>query len=420
KIEAQRGRILFHPPPPGHADRPDDDTGAALCALRGGMFEAIPMLFGLVPARVREKACAYRGAAACEFEVSWTRTPRIGLMGGLLAGGLIGAALILLGPGWGLPLWSLGLAGPSLAVICAAAGRSLDLARQLEAVAGARRGQLALLDQLDTSLAERMDELAKLDPRADSTAGAAGEDGQSDAIQGLVPVLREAGEDGDRHLLESATAETRTTILAAARALRDELAQLHERISNQGSPADAAVQASVRSCAAHGRHIEAAVGELERRLVAGETTREACEPRALLQRALEGLRPELPPDLRVEADLDADLPLIHCDTFQIEHVIEQLLRNAAEAVSGSGHVRLSLAASPGGVEIAVEDNGAGIEHHTVDEVFDPFMAGGPVGQRGGLGLTVCYRIVEEHGGELHVRSSAETGTRVSIVLPTNT
>jgi signal transduction histidine kinase len=48
------------------------------------------------------------------------------------------------------------------------------------------------------------------------------------------------------------------------------------------------------------------------------------------------------------------------------------------------------------------------------------MAGGPVGERGGLGLNVCYRIVEEHGGELHVRSSAETGTRVTIVLPTNT
>jgi signal transduction histidine kinase len=72
---------------------------------------------------------------------------------------------------------------------------------------------------------------------------------------------------------------------------------------------------------------------------------------------------------------------------------------------------------PGGIEIAVKDDGEGIDPALIEEAFDPFEGDSPAAEHRGLGLAVCYRIVADHDGQLHVQSDEEDGTRVSVLLP---
>ncbi len=413
EISGERGRMLFHPPPEGHAERLEPELGALLCGVREGMLEAVPLLFGLLPARVRERDCAYRsGAECCVFELSWSRTQRRGLIAGALAGVPMAAGSAIVAMRAGLPGWASALAGLGALLLAAAAGRSLDLARQLEAVAGSRRGQLALLDQLDKSLAEKMDELAKV---GSANAPEAASAGPATDIHGLVPVGGErrggqGGADG-------------TGAADAARSLRESVSELRGGLAELqmalGDPAGDASRREerLRECAAHGRRIEALAVELDRRLHGGERLRERRGLAAIIERVVAGLRDELPGGPALALDLASETPAALCDEAQIEYVLEQLVRNAAEAAGQQGSVRVALSATPTGVEVAVEDDGEGIEQQAVDEVFDPFSAPQTLGRDTSFGLPVCYRIVEEHGGELQVQSAEGRGTRVSVLLP---
>jgi len=101
-------------------------------------------------------------------------------------------------------------------------------------------------------------------------------------------------------------------------------------------------------------------------------------------------------------------------------MVGQLVQNAIEAsveLSGAPEVFVTLANGARGVELVVEDRGVGIESAEIDEVFDPFFGDRPLGAGGGLGLTLCLRIIEGHGGELRIENQDRAGTRVSVWLP---
>jgi len=346
EMAGARATIRFEPgETSSQANRPGSG-GAVFCEMRQGQLEALPMIFGLLPATVRETACAHRGAEACTFEVRWSRRARKGLFTGVAAGLLGTLAAVAWSRVGGPPLAPVVVLGFCGTLLAGLAGRVFDLSRQLEAVAGARRGQLALLDQVDQSLAEKLDELAKvgttptrLPARAAATAPTSAE--------GLVPVQRE------RAVSPRPPSPPRERL-----ALGEVLGRAKANIAR------------------------------DRAGVAAVTLQGPAEP------------------LVVEGD-----------GLQIEFMIEQLLLNALDASEGSVGVRLSLAHTPAGAEIVVEDRGPGIAPETFDEAFDPFFEGAPAGVSGGLGLPICYRIVAEHGGQLHVESRPGEGTRVRVLLP---
>ena len=151
--ESGASRIVFH------TDLAEPVDGA-FCGIRVGMLEAIPTLFGLLPAGVEETHCTERGDSCCVYEVRYRRGSFVGLSLGSVLG---------MGAGLGLALFAgaaplaMGLFVFLGAVLAGAAGRAVDLARQLDAVGGARRGQLAVADHLDSLLAEKMDRFARLD-----------------------------------------------------------------------------------------------------------------------------------------------------------------------------------------------------------------------------------------------------------------
>lgn len=139
-------------------------AAALQCALRVGMLEAIPGLYGLLPARVVKSSCLAKGDAVCRYAVDWQR----GSHAGLVLGGAVGAILAAGALAFGFGSSALGsVTGVCLALLFQAlglaAGRVVDLHRQLAAVAGARRGHLALFDQVDAVLAEKLDAISRLD-----------------------------------------------------------------------------------------------------------------------------------------------------------------------------------------------------------------------------------------------------------------
>jgi anti-sigma regulatory factor (Ser/Thr protein kinase) len=149
-------------PRSGAADR--SRAATMHCALRVGMLEAIPGLYGLLPARVTQTSCLVKGDDACRYAVDWQRGSHAALVFGATGGAMLAAGTLAFAAA------STSLGGPTaallallLAALGVAAGRAVDLHRQLAAVAGARRGHLALFDQVDAVLAEKLDALSRLD-----------------------------------------------------------------------------------------------------------------------------------------------------------------------------------------------------------------------------------------------------------------
>ena len=118
---------------------------------------------------------------------------------------------------------------------------------------------------------------------------------------------------------------------------------------------------------------------------------------------------------------DENLPPILSDPSQLQQVFLNLITNAIDAHEGKpyGSVRIVTEADPQKerVKITFSDTGSGIPPEIMDKLFDPFFTTKPVGKGNGLGLTICYSIVRNLGGELTVESEVGTGTTFSIFLP---
>lgn len=110
------------------------------------------------------------------------------------------------------------------------------------------------------------------------------------------------------------------------------------------------------------------------------------------------------------------------DPAQLQQVIMNLLNNAIDAIlarHGVSGGRLALSASTdddGSVAVQVTDNGCGISPDNLAKIFSPFFTTKPVGEGTGLGLSVCYGIVESMGGRMQVSSQEGLGTTFTVTL----
>ena len=109
------------------------------------------------------------------------------------------------------------------------------------------------------------------------------------------------------------------------------------------------------------------------------------------------------------------------DGIRVRQVLDNLIGNAILYARPDGHVDVTLGESDGGVVITVADDGEGIDADDVDEVFDRFYRGQNARRRHiggtGLGLSIVRTIVESHGGDVSLASTAGVGTTVRVVLP---
>jgi CheY-like chemotaxis protein len=125
---------------------------------------------------------------------------------------------------------------------------------------------------------------------------------------------------------------------------------------------------------------------------------------------------------------------VKADRGQLEQVLINLVANARDATGTDAEIRVTVGREfidPATLErhhetelvpgefawVAVEDSGRGMDQDTVSQVFEPFFTTKAVGEGTGLGLSMVYGIVKQHGGYVGITSQVGVGTRVSIHLP---
>lgn len=140
---------------------------------------------------------------------------------------------------------------------------------------------------------------------------------------------------------------------------------------------------------------------------------------ALLDQAIASFYRERPASLagiEIYKNYSPGIPPVRFDAELLERVFSNLILNAAQASPSGGVVTVKTQLlGDKEVEIAVIDRGTGIEAKDLESVFNPFFTTKPDGV--GLGLAICSKIVDEHGGHITVESSAGEGSVFHVILP---
>ena len=152
-----------------------------------------------------------------------------------------------------------------------------------------------------------------------------------------------------------------------------------------------------------------AVKPMDTRLEDGEVNR-------VIQALLDFVQPELDQaGVKIESSLAASLPLLRIDVRYIKQALLNLIKNAVAAMPNGGTLRMETRRTGDDVLVRISDTGTGIPEEIMDKIFEPYFTTKPFGT--GLGLTIVFKIVKEHFGDISVRSRAGEGTTVTLALP---
>jgi len=120
----------------------------------------------------------------------------------------------------------------------------------------------------------------------------------------------------------------------------------------------------------------------------------------------------------LELKLAPQIRKIQGDPIQLGQVILNLLQNALHALpNGEGTLTVETGEQEERCYFRVTDTGTGIEPQHLPHIFEPSFTTKPPGQGTGLGLTIAYRIVEDHGGKFDVQTEVGEGSTFSVFIP---
>ncbi len=125
-------------------------------------------------------------------------------------------------------------------------------------------------------------------------------------------------------------------------------------------------------------------------------------------------------NIEVTTQLDPSQPVTLADGHQIQQVLLNVINNARQAMDShqsGGRINITTGITSEHVQIVVRDNGPGISSENMKKIFDPFFTTKKVGQGTGLGLSLCYGIIKEHGGSITPSSQPGEGATFTIELP---
>lgn len=120
---------------------------------------------------------------------------------------------------------------------------------------------------------------------------------------------------------------------------------------------------------------------------------------------------------KIVKNYEDSLPAIECMPAQLNQVFLNIITNSVQATDENGVLNISTNLTENGVEVVFEDNGSGMNDDTSRQMFDPFFTTKEVGKGTGLGMSISYKIIKSHGGEIYVNSKVNHGTKVTVKLP---
>jgi PAS domain S-box-containing protein len=119
--------------------------------------------------------------------------------------------------------------------------------------------------------------------------------------------------------------------------------------------------------------------------------------------------------IRCELELAEDLPPVLLDERYMKQALLNLVKNAQAAMPGGGILSVKTSGTDNRVKISVSDTGEGISEENLSKIFEPYFTTKETGT--GLGLTLVFKIVREHQGEISVESKPGEGSSFTITLP---
>lgn len=124
-------------------------------------------------------------------------------------------------------------------------------------------------------------------------------------------------------------------------------------------------------------------------------------------------------NIRVHADLAADMPDMECDREKLAQVIINLLTNARDAMPAGGEISITTRYDPAAdrFRLIVADDGQGIPPEIQSKIFDPFYTTKPLGEGTGLGLSVVLGVIQTHHGRVTLHSVPKEGTTFIMTFP---
>ena len=147
--------------------------------------------------------------------------------------------------------------------------------------------------------------------------------------------------------------------------------------------------------------------------------REQVDVALLAQKAVERVK-LFHPLHRYYFDIDSKFPLVSADPVRIELILYNLVENAAKYSPHESEIRVKIERGEKGVAISVKDQGIGVPAERISELFEPFQRLVDQSEHAkglGLGLVVCKRLVEAHGGKIWAESAAHKGSTFYFTLP---
>jgi signal transduction histidine kinase len=121
---------------------------------------------------------------------------------------------------------------------------------------------------------------------------------------------------------------------------------------------------------------------------------------------------------RIEVIRDfGDIPPILCYPGQLNQVFMNVLSNAGQSIEGKGKIIIQTKSENLNIIISIKDTGKGMTDEVREHIFEPFYTTKDVGRGTGLGLSISYGIVQDHSGQIEVKSKPGQGTEFIITLP---
>ena len=123
--------------------------------------------------------------------------------------------------------------------------------------------------------------------------------------------------------------------------------------------------------------------------------------------------------ISLEKDYSPSLPKVSVNANQLQQVFINILNNALHALANRPRPALKIRTEHNSQKVRVifEDNGCGISPKNLEKIFDPFFTTKEVGKGTGLGMSISYGIVHEHGGDIRVESKEGEGARFAVEFP---
>lgn len=143
----------------------------------------------------------------------------------------------------------------------------------------------------------------------------------------------------------------------------------------------------------------------------------SCQIQTLIEEVVTFILPTaIMHNTHINMDHDSVLPAIPCDGNQLKQVFINILKNAIEAMPHGGTIFIrTIQIENHSILISITDEGCGIPQDRISRLGEPFYS---LKEKGtGLGLMMCYKIIEEHNGKLQITSELNKGTTVDIRLP---